>query len=523
MLSVFHPEVICLVADRIPGHSLGRLWLSGDKSLQKSLGSAGGVTSFKLELDNLYYHGWPHLVEKFPHLVDFSLVTGPYYHNNSLLEPKMDSLPRNLRSIEVNESGAATALINFLHANPAHFPHLESLKVAKSFLPFDAPPLEGYTRLQTLLLEKVIALDVASLPPSLTSLSFNAVSIILPEGVMFPSRLETLVFATDGWSYPETLHSSIPASLTALVALTGPGINEEELPQLTNGIKFDLGYFKPSLPSTSANDISELPSTTTELRIEGHRGQPVIGIQSFPPSLTSLVIGFLSYELASLLPKTLKSLDTRLPPLIGHLLPQELTDLQIDFSADVDLNVLVSLPPTLTSLSMSSTTPLAVKNRPTLTLELAEGLPRKLDSLTLQEISIEDPLAFEHLPPSLKRLNLKCGSLPLLSMKHAPSSLRTVFLRVLHPLKDLCDSLLSTMPTHVSEIQYSCTRGKLTNAGLKSLPPSLTSLIVFAETSITDEVAPFIPKDLKYVRLDGMRPPWKMEIMENEYVPLLSM
>lgn len=527
MLSLLPSEAIGNIADRISGYSLGWLWLTGDKALQQRLGSIGGVEHFELKLDNIFCRSWPNLIKNFPRLSHFSFLIGPYYHGNSLLTVDCSILPQTLRSIAVDEGFAATALVHFLQAHPGHFPHLESLKIGKTLLPEETPPLEGYPGLHTLFLEKVLTLDVASLPHSLTSLSFNAEDVILPAGVKFPPRLERLIFALDEYGYPETLLGSLPSTLKELVALSGPGWSGEELEQLPRHTRVNWGniFSEFWVPRFASSHFSGSVAKLSD-HFEGLKsGNPDASVKAIAGFTSLHTDDALTSDVAVLLPTTLTSLETSLALDLGHLLPRGLTILKLSTPIEVDLYALVSLPPGLHTLALVSDAPNRIKSFPLLTVEIANRLPRKLRSLTLQEISIEDPLVFEELGTTLEKLNLKCTTMPLLSMKHAPKSLRSVLLQVSNPLKGLCDSLLSTMPRRVSEIQYISGRGTLTNDGLKSLPPSLTSLIIQVPTSVTSQVTPFIPKDLKYARLDGLRPPWDAPAVtsESEYPPLLSM
>lgn len=562
ILAQLPPEVLLSITNGLYAHSIGLLWLSGDRGLQNRLGAGGGVQKFCLVLDNIHVHGWPNLVAEFPRLQTFNFLEGRYYHSNSLIPSKFHMLPQNLRAIKVDGDAASTTLLNLLQAEPALFPLLESLTTC-IYEEYDGniDDLETRHALRELSV-RVASLNVSHLPQQLKILRVKT-SDLYQGDATFPPGLKTLELEM---SYDcEFSCAGLPSGLEELILPEGRGLGPEEVLMLPKSLNLlhaavsvsapDLAALPPLLTSLSVGytfertlnclprALTEIGALPTALAPELTKGLPlalrrmihieqgsfipesvnflpagfttlqVAGseldqIRQFPNHLESLIIPALPLNLAKLLPQTLRMLEAYIEPEVVPLLPPALKILSCYFPLNVDLDVIRGLPRGLFRLSIGSMAPTRLTIRPTLDLELAEGLPRNLISLSFQDITIEDPLVFGKLPNTLQTLNLNCSSLPKASMEHAPKSLRTVYLRVSNPLAKLADALLSTMPKHVSSIRYGSPRGRLSDDGLRSLPPALMELIVDVPCDVTDKINDFIPKDLGFAQLDGMVPPW---------------
>lgn len=142
-LSDLPKDALVGITDLLSPQSIGRLCLSGDSRLNKHLTSGGGVESFSLALDPLFYLRWPSLVRQFAHLRRFSINT-MYRSYTPKWQVNLLDLSHTVRHIRLNFEDSLSSFVSAISTSPSLFPNLEELSVMAS--PQDASALFAYLK-----------------------------------------------------------------------------------------------------------------------------------------------------------------------------------------------------------------------------------------------------------------------------------------------------------------------------------------------------------------------------------------
>lgn len=128
------PDLLRPILFPLSAINIGHLWLSGDKTLQYLIGTAGGVEDFELD----FAHTWPRLVSHI-RLKSFK-ITLPDISNGAFWFTKgidISTLPRTLQNLELNIPNALSHIALLLDGNssPFLFPELTRLVFAPQYPP----------------------------------------------------------------------------------------------------------------------------------------------------------------------------------------------------------------------------------------------------------------------------------------------------------------------------------------------------------------------------------------------------
>lgn len=450
-LENFPPDILAYLVSYLPGEQLGRLKLTGARSLWYKLVIPKVVTSVSLGTDFLQFKGWPAYLHEFPSIEEL-VISNPNSDWWSKLRFNLSHIPPTVRKLAIIGKPSKVFLdkagkqLNI----DEQLPKLEELD-------YQGPRTKGewmarlpstLTKLTTL--EWDAALDF---PPSLIHLKLCVKSA--ESTLKLPVGLETYETAT------RTGLAAFPPSLRTFIA--------------THYSRFSTSTHFP------------LPTTLTELEMP-HQNFPSSLWSSLPSTLKKLVIKVNESDLVSMtimnpltrethtvhslpmefLPNSISSLALR-GSLVNTITPSEAilssssaffpTSLTILSAADI------SITPTAAKLLPSSLTSLSIKN---LCERICEHLPKGLTLLSAQPILT--PNLIKLLPKSLHSLYLSC-----------PSDYTTWF------DYNTCSKLNSI--TNLEEYAIHKEYSKLHWQDEQSLPPNLTSLSFHGFNDLGDAFA----------------------------------
>lgn len=428
-----------IIGEYLTARILGRLWLSGDKTLQSVLTRSSVVEHFHLEYGNTEKVSWPNLLSNFGHLLSLRLKIPSNHPLHEFPEINLAAIPSGLEHLQLSSPSCAA--------------------------------LDGLFQLLT----GELPLDLAAILPSLEILYLEETAApsddrILPKfEIRWPLQLRNLSL-NFGASFPASMLESLPPTLQSLdIRLHLDGVVPPFPPALATLVV-------RGLPNEVV--LPALPPTMTDLYIVNHivtsEGTEAL---RFPPALTSLLISMhLSVETASALPRSLtelKHLSLSLTDLSAiAALPRSLrvwTTPRVPAIAktpEAIMRVLESLPPALEDI------PVLFYNR--VDLATRPSLPPALT--TLYAVASDSEAITECIPAGILELNLR--SLPVRHIATLPRRMRSFTgSLMLSDSPDIPDPLklfgaYPLVTLNISSIPHQVLHG----LDFHALPPTLTRL-----------------------------------------------
>lgn len=113
-IGILPPEVLSLITECLSGYEIGRLYMSGDGSLRRTMTVGGGVTKFTLDVATAFSLQWPKLASQFLHLSHFRYRVHPSYAKCPIRGVDFRSLPTTVRILELHFYEAIPAFFSLL-------------------------------------------------------------------------------------------------------------------------------------------------------------------------------------------------------------------------------------------------------------------------------------------------------------------------------------------------------------------------------------------------------------------------
>jgi hypothetical protein len=356
-LTVFPPEILCSITERLDGYGIANLWFSGDKNLLGRL-SNGGVTVFKVTLSRNKRIFWPTLVSKFNRLLRLNVKIDSYDSELEVRKVDLYSLSPTLEFLHLKFMNAELVFLG-----------LKLIVTDSHPDPIWSPPTSGN-----------IVIDPFSICdhlPNLQYLSLNGDSALADDFLTtLPSTLHTLKLAQNRGI---TRHGipMLPSSLT----------------KLSLGTNLSLGAGTDFPPNLTYLDMRSTNNISSEF------------LDKLPISLTFLDISQCESDMTDLvhrLPKNLEYLGLRWNgSLSGQLfasLPRSLRHLHANYQSILTNAIMIDLPPNLETLVTRDSNRLSDSS---MTL-----LPRTITKLDLRKCSELTAQCLTDLPPTIRVLKI---------------------------------------------------------------------------------------------------------------------
>lgn len=440
--------------------------------------------------------------------------------------------------------------------------NLEQIRIVDFAIPFEPFNLSQLdtTNLTVLSTHSFINVDVNALPLHLTDLEFRAQTTCPKDvfGILPPHLTRLKIFADgDGSEYARWNWSALPRGLLDLemtcaefspvhasqlppnlqrLTVLAMDVSEDEAYQIIKELPKSLTFLADFIPSPLSARIAKilpldlsqsfdryvaweavpyLPPKFSGIQLEQNGLVP--DVDSFSPSVKSVVTEFLDERLALKLPQNLECLsieDGELTSDAVKSLPQQLKSL--DSLALMNSEAFKYLPPKLLCLDTLSYNAYGV---PILHLESAEILPRTLEFLTLGCLDIASASWFNDLPLPLHVFKFQIMSLPEDSFKNLAKYEKLKELQTSVRLLPTCgvSHFISALPEQLEIFKWTQLPGKdgddeppacdVTDSTLSHLPKNLVTLCI-PESNITKDCAAHLPLYLTSLDINFEEPSW---------------
>lgn len=439
MLGFLPVNALSFVTDLLDGRDIARLWFIGSFQLNRSLGSGGGVKSFRYSYDSLSSNTWPSLVAQFIQLEQFSTCEGLISglpHKWTDWKPQYAVISQTVRRLHLCRSSDPPIFAELLQSGVS-FPRLEELSIKTIVKPGILEPKDCPSKgaLLSLLLKQCPSLvsliipdrslSALSLwPPEISRLSVRIHSVKEIYTPVFPTGLEILELSTEKEMFRQLVQHGLPANLVKLrfytrfesvplssneAARLPHSIRHLELPWGEHPTSEELKSLPPSLTYLNlklhrlideVHLLDALPRTLT--RVTDLESPTIETIQHFPPNLTRIDEMQHLPEIYALLPPNLRKIkamqgdrSVHEAPKVFPKLPASLTYLENFHPRYLEKH---SLPPRIRTLKLSN-------------LALTEANVKKLNSpellsLTLFRSTFPPKGLFECIPAYLTELDI---------------------------------------------------------------------------------------------------------------------
>src|SRR4051794_35048227 len=97
-------DAMGIIASLLSGHSIAKLWLTGNKRFQCILTTHGVAPKFLIEIWVKSRFKWPHLLSQFPHLEELKIVQNFKDPDCRMRTMPLHRLPKSLTSLHLEFS-----------------------------------------------------------------------------------------------------------------------------------------------------------------------------------------------------------------------------------------------------------------------------------------------------------------------------------------------------------------------------------------------------------------------------------
>ena len=459
LLLEFPPDIWASIADLLPAEQLGRLKLTGSKSVWQRLRTINTVTRIILGQDFVHFQRWPAFLRDFPSVRELSIM---HYNEQWCLDcgARLDLMPSTLRKLTLKLNPTVLPLFFCGEGDKPlymadHVPLLEYFDLGMEWgQPSGVHPGSDFQRIFTLWDSKLPWLT--RLPTSLTSLK---VTYWNPKTPLPTSLIHLHVQNVIEYDRLSTTTLEIPPNLESIKCgtLYGADIIIPKLP--ASIVVLEAGYLNATHNKQYPAWMSIMPKSLITLECDVmHESRSPFGIT---PNLTlacqslrELTLNTLPTEHWHCLPQTLCKLvfknflitSSTVSRSLSHpldntkttfvtvpieLLPRSITHLDVDVEYSEIILLDSNTDRSESSQSHSEFFP------PNLTFFRARNLQFTLDTaialpptLTTLEVEYFDNRLYEYLPRGLEQLVSTQTMMTADSVKFLPSSLTSLHLEL---------------------------------------------------------------------------------------------